>query len=71
MSVCLRSLIGFNWGDSWFNFALAIGKALWGRCMPVIFMWFYLQQPGLACDCVRQQVVRGDAWKVGRADAGS
>ena len=43
MSVCLRSLIGFNWGDSWFNFALAIGKALWGRCMPVIFMWFYLQ----------------------------
>ena len=31
VSVCLRTVAGFDWGGSWTNFAMAIGKALWGR----------------------------------------
>ena len=30
MSVCLRSLAGFDWGGDWQEFCLAVGKALWG-----------------------------------------
>ena len=31
VSVCLRSLTGFDWGQGWPSFCLAVGKALWGR----------------------------------------
>ena len=30
VSVCLRSLVGFEWGQSWDKFTEAVGKALWG-----------------------------------------
>ena len=30
VSVCLRSLVGFDWGGDWEQFCLAVGKALWG-----------------------------------------
>ena len=30
VSVCLRSLVGFDWGAGWERFCLAVGKALWG-----------------------------------------
>ena len=30
VSVCLRSLVGFEWGGDWEEFCLAVGKALWG-----------------------------------------
>ena len=28
--MCLRTVAGFNWGGNWTDFAMAIGKALWG-----------------------------------------
>ena len=30
VSVCLRTVAGFDWGGDWTKFAMAIGKALWG-----------------------------------------
>jgi ankyrin repeat protein len=30
VSVCLRSLVGFEWGQDWDKFTEAVGKALWG-----------------------------------------
>ena len=30
VSVCLRTITGFDWGDNWQQFSMAIGKALWG-----------------------------------------
>ena len=35
VSVCLRSLVGFNWGQPPAIFARAVGEALWGRCAPL------------------------------------
>ena len=31
VSVCLRSLVDFDWGQGWDKFCEAVGKALWGR----------------------------------------
>ena len=31
VSVCLQSLVGFDWGQSWVDFSMTVGKALWGR----------------------------------------
>eukprot|EP01047_Picozoa_sp_COSAG01_P018602 COSAG01_NODE_1011_length_12147_cov_12.737384_9_plen_456_part_00 len=33
VSVCLRSLVDFEWGQDWDKFAETVGKALWGRCV--------------------------------------
>ena len=30
VSVCLRSLTDFDWGQDWDKFTEAVGKALWG-----------------------------------------
>ena len=35
VSVCLRSLVGFDWGQDWDQFSEAVGHALWGRCEPL------------------------------------
>ena len=35
VSVCLRSLVDFEWGQDWDKFAEAVGTALWGRCVCV------------------------------------
>ena len=31
VSVCLRSLVEFDWGQDWSDFCLAVGRALWGE----------------------------------------
>jgi hypothetical protein len=31
VSVCLRSLVDFDWGQDWAEFCLTIGQALWGE----------------------------------------
>ena len=57
VSVCLSSLVGFNWGQGmhaheracmdtvmhtgWEAFCLIVGKALWGRSAPVKFTVFF------------------------------
>ena len=45
VSVCLRSLVDFDWGQDWEKFCETVGIALWGRYALLL----------IACCCTRQQ----------------
>ena len=81
VSVCLRSLVGFDWGQNWSEFCLAVGRALWGERNSSIYCPLgrltrtkvrllgaaSCPQHGVCC-CCRKQMVRGYARQsVGRS----
>ena len=67
MSVCLRSLVGFEWGGDWEAFCLAVGKALWGS------KWYEVM-PGEPWSDLEDQIKTGKvkgSWPAARDEWGS
>ena len=69
VSVCLRSIIGFDWGNEWYKVAMAIGKALWGsKWYEVMPGAWHDIMPDLE-DLIRTGKVQG-AWPAARDEWG-
>eukprot|EP01045_Picozoa_sp_COSAG04_P024622 COSAG04_NODE_3100_length_3174_cov_6.725203_2_plen_497_part_00 len=67
VSVCLRSLVGFDWGGDWEEFCLAVGKALWGS------KWYEVM-PGEPWSDLEDQIRTGKvkgSWPAARDEWGA